>query len=214
VKNIPIFTSEFGVASLILEEIPFKKEAYIRIQSSCDPDKLLSECVSFCKMAGADHVFATGNCRLDQYPLHTEIIRMECCGIENTSKNISVCQMTYDTLQQWCDVYNTYMRGVPTASTMTIQRLKDMVQKSCCYFVFEGNSLLGIGKAEDLQVDAIVAIQPGRGEDVMRALCGLIDGQLVSVEVATNNIPAISLYRKMGFEERESVVKWYCVYNK
>ena len=31
-KDIPVFTTDFGVASLILKEIPYRGEAYIRIQ--------------------------------------------------------------------------------------------------------------------------------------------------------------------------------------
>ena len=30
-KDIPFFTTDYGVAGLILKEVPYKKEAYIRI---------------------------------------------------------------------------------------------------------------------------------------------------------------------------------------
>ena len=38
-RNIPVFTTEFGVASLILKEIPYKGTAYVRLQSSLYPEK-------------------------------------------------------------------------------------------------------------------------------------------------------------------------------
>ena len=51
-KDIPVFTTEFGVASLILKEIPYRREAYIRIQTTQQPQELLKECISFCRMCG------------------------------------------------------------------------------------------------------------------------------------------------------------------
>ena len=52
-KDIPVFTTENGAASLILGEIPYRGQAYIRIQDSLEPESLLKECVSFCRMCGA-----------------------------------------------------------------------------------------------------------------------------------------------------------------
>ena len=37
-RDFPIFTSEFGVSSLILKEIPYRGEAYIRIRDVQDGD--------------------------------------------------------------------------------------------------------------------------------------------------------------------------------
>ena len=53
-RNIPVFTTEFGVGSLILREIPYRQEAYIRIQDTGQPEIFLKECVDFCKTAGAE----------------------------------------------------------------------------------------------------------------------------------------------------------------
>jgi hypothetical protein len=50
-RDFPFFTSDIGVASLVLREIPYKKEAYISVrdvQPGMLPD-LLAECISFCK---------------------------------------------------------------------------------------------------------------------------------------------------------------------
>ena len=55
-RDIPVFTTEYGVASLVLREIPYRQEAYISIQSSLQPEELLAECVSFCRACGAEKV--------------------------------------------------------------------------------------------------------------------------------------------------------------
>ena len=90
-RNIPIFTTEFGVASLILESVAARKEAYVRIQSSLQPEKLIEECVSFCKACGAERVYATGHEILASYPLHTSILQM------NADRTISC--LVVDTLR-------------------------------------------------------------------------------------------------------------------
>ena len=53
-KDFPIFDTESGISSLILREIPYRREAYIHIQS-VQPEGFwdhLHQCVSFCRMAG------------------------------------------------------------------------------------------------------------------------------------------------------------------
>ena len=77
-KDIPVFTTDFGVASLILKEIPYRGEAYIRIQD-LQPGMIgpmIDECVSFCEMAGAETVYATGSEELEGYPFDVTMIRM------------------------------------------------------------------------------------------------------------------------------------------
>ena len=60
-KDFPMFDTEFGIASLVLKEIPYKGEAYILLREVWDAEQLLAECVSFCRMAGAEKIFATGH---------------------------------------------------------------------------------------------------------------------------------------------------------
>ena len=66
--DIPMFTTENGAASLILKEIPYSEAAYIKIHSSQAPEALLEECVSFCRMAGAENIYASGHVILEKYP--------------------------------------------------------------------------------------------------------------------------------------------------
>ena len=71
-RDFPIFTTDYGVSSLILREIPYRQEAYIHIQD-VQPDGFadhLKECVSFCRMAGAERIFARGHEMLADYPQH------------------------------------------------------------------------------------------------------------------------------------------------
>ena len=75
-RNIPVFTTEFGAASLILREIPYRQEAYIRIQDTRRPEIFLKECVDFCKAAGAERIYGAGHTCCESYPLHTAVLQM------------------------------------------------------------------------------------------------------------------------------------------
>ena len=77
-KDIPMFDTETGVSSLILKEIPYKQIAYVKVQS-VQPGGLeehLKECISFCRMCGAERVFAAGHEELERWPLHCTVITM------------------------------------------------------------------------------------------------------------------------------------------
>ena len=70
-RDFSFFTTEYGVASLILKEIPYRKQAYIRILDVQEDsfDEYLAECVSFCRMCGAEQIFAEGHEQLSKYPV-------------------------------------------------------------------------------------------------------------------------------------------------
>ena len=212
-KNIPVFTTEAGVASLVLEEIPYKRVAYIKIQSSLTPDKLIKECVDFCRMAGAEKIYASGHDYLSKYPFHTEMIRMECDKSLLPLTQLKFQRKPIDTesVALWCDIYNKRMHDVPNAATLSVSAVKELISANVCFLIYEGQQLLGIGKIVGNKVDAVATVVPGRGADVMCALCSVIKDESILVEVAVNNIPAIKLYEKLGFQKKNVISTWYCV---
>lgn len=211
-RNIPVFTTESGVASLVLEEIPYKKEAYIRIHSAESPREFLQECVDFCKAVGAENIFATGHGFLNVFPVHTQLVRMRCKGDMLSSSDLELRSVNEDTLPLWCDLYNTNMRNVPNASTMVASKVRGLLKSKNCCLVYEDQQLVGIGMTSSEQVDAIVSLIPGKGTEIMRALCKSLTGEYVNVEVASNNTAAVKLYRKLGFTEVETIAIWHCVH--
>ena len=75
-KDFPVFTTEYGVASLVLKEIPYRGESYIHIRDSQEPEKLLEECVSFCRVCGAEKIYAAGDPILEKHPLRVCVYEM------------------------------------------------------------------------------------------------------------------------------------------
>ena len=210
-RDIPMFTTEYGVASLVLREIPYRQEAYIRIQDTAFPQEFLAECVSFCRMAGAEKVIATGHNYIAQYPLHTAVWCMTRPKEGLPETDALTMPVTEQTLGQWQNIYNTAMADVPNASYMASADSRRMLERGDGYFVHRDGQLLGIGIASGNTIHAIVAVMPGSGKDVLLALTHALSEDQITLEVASANIPAVKLYERLGFIKTAELSCWYLI---
>ena len=118
-KDIPMFTTEFGVATLILKEVPYRQIAYIIIQSAQQPEDLLKECVSFCRMVGAERIYARGGYEcVESYPLHTVVYEMRGSISVDGDKVENLWPVTKETVGQWRQILNEHMRNIDNAGTL------------------------------------------------------------------------------------------------
>ena len=210
-RDFPVFTTENGVASLVLREIPYKGIAYITLLDTRKPNELLAECVDFCRIAGAQKICATGHTILERYPVYTSVVKMQCPLASLPESDAALFPMTEKTIEQWRSLYNERMRNVPGASTMTREDGRQLQEKGGAYFVHKGEELLGIGIAREEKIEAIAALKPGAGERVLLALCSALFADDVVLEVAANNEPATRLYERLGFVKTELLRTWYDV---
>lgn len=208
-RDIPVFTTSAGVASLTLKEIPYKGLAYIRLQDSVDPEVLLKDCVAFCRAAGAERIYATGHEILEKYPIHTAIWRLSCLKNSLPKTDAAVFPVQDKTLEQWRQIYNTRMKNIPNAATMSLFDGQEMLKKGDGYFVHRDDTLLGIGKASDDKIEAVISVIPGSGQDVLVALCNALSDDRVTVEVASANTRALDLYMRLGFIQTAEISRWY-----
>ena len=211
-RDIPMFTTENGIASLVLKEVPYKGVAYITIQDSLQPADLLKECIDFCKMAGAAKIYATGDPVLTQYPIYTTVVKMQQLRSNLPEGDACLFPVTEETAEQWRSIYNEKMRPVPDAATITRGDMKGHITDGSCYFVHKDGMLLGIGMVKEEKIEAIAASRPGAGETVLLTLCNSIFTEKVVVEVASNNQPAVKLYERLGFQKTAEISCWYAVY--
>lgn len=208
-RDIPMFTTENGVASLILKQIPYWKNAYVRIQNSIAPEELLKECVDFCRCAGAEKIYAAGHSILEEYPLYCRIVRMACNRDSIGDTDASLIPVLQDNLEQWRQLYNKKMSGVPNAAYMTVADAQKLLSTGNGYFIHRGDDLLGIGIAGGSQIDCVVSLSPGAGADIVKALCHTIFSDTVSLEVATTNARAVRLYESLGFIATGEISAWF-----
>ena len=210
-RDFPMFTTEFGVASLFLREIPYRGRAHIKIQSSLDPEKLLEECLSFCRMCGAEWCDAAGDPYLEKYPLITALWAMACPHSRIGQTDATLAPVTEQTLQQWLDLYNERMADIPNAAYLDSRAGRQMLEEGDGYFVYHQDQLVGIGKAKGDFIDTVISLQPGAGETVVQALCAALEGDEVRLWVASANTRALRLYDRMGFEKVKELSRWYRV---
>lgn len=212
-KDIPVFTTDWGVSSLVLKEIPYRQEAYIHIQD-VQPGGLvphLEECAGFCRMAGAENIFVRGEGLQEKWPLHCRVLRM--CGEAHVEPEKLRClfPVTEQTVGHWRKLCNERLRNVDNAATLESRDEKRILQSGGAYFIHDSGRLLGIGWLEDTKLLVMAAVEPGAGELVMHTLMSVVEGARMELEVASTNARAIRLYEKLGFIATGEISAWYRV---
>ena len=210
-KDFPVFPTSHGAASLTLKEIPYRREAYIKIQSTQEPELLLEECIGFCTACGAERIYASGHDFLEQFPLHTSVYQMKGCLFLSEEEIPSMFPVTEATVSKWRELYNQKMQSIDNASTLEARDEARILESGGAYFIHDAGDLLGIGWLEEDRLSAIAAMKPGAGELVCKAMQSLIPQQQITLEVASANEKAIRLYEHLGFLKTQELSRWYRV---
>lgn len=212
-KDFPVFTTETGVSSLILKEVPYRKTAYIHIQD-VHPEGLqdhLSECVSFCRMVGAERIYASGSAVLSDYPVYMRLLELRGSAWVDRDHLCNLFPVTEQTVARFRQIYNESMRGVDNAQTLEARDEAKILASPGAYFIHEDGELLGIGWMDDTKLLAVASVVRGGGERLMHTLMSLVEGADMTIEVASTNQKAIRLYEKLGFFPVREVICWYDV---
>ena len=210
-KDFPMFTTEYGVASLILKEVPYRQEAYIVIQASEEPEKLLEECVSFCRMVGAEKIYARGHDLLERYPLHCAILEMRGEVRVDETKVRCLWPVTTGNIGQWRSLLNEKMAAVDNAGTLERAGEQEILNLGGAYFIHDSGELLGAGWIADGELKLIAAVEKGAGERVFHTLLSVSNPGRLHLHVVSTNDRAIRLYERMGMIKTAEVSRWYRV---
>ena len=210
-QDIPMFETEYGIAGLVLNQVPYTGSAYIHILQTNNLQGLLNECLDFCRAVGAENVYACGNDALDCYPHYTDVLRMSrpIEGMETSTA--CLFPVTDESCEQWRILYNERMTGIDNAAILSERECKKMIKEGGAYFVHRDGRLLGIGIAAGEQIHAIASLVTGEGACVLGTLCHALSGPMVHVEVASTNLRAIRLYERLGFLTGCVVRSWFCI---
>ena len=210
-KDFPMFTTEFGVASLILREIPYRQEAFILIQSTQQPEELLAECVSFCRICGAEKIYARGHEIVEFYPFHCTVYEMRGSIEVDESKVESLWPVTAETITTWREFLNEKMRPVDNSGTLTRQGEQEILDKGGAYFVHRDGELLGAGWLVDGELLLLASAQRGAGERVLHTLLSVARPEQLRLDVVSTNDRAIRLYERMGMIRTNELRRWHRV---
>ena len=210
-RDFPVFTTEFGVASLILKEVPYRGEAYIVIQSALQPEELLKECVSFCRAVGAERIYVRGHEIAENYPLHVIIYEMRGQISVDEAQMEHLWPVTEATVGKWRQLMNERMKDVDNASTLEKKGEQEILSSGGAYFVHRAGELLGAGWVVEDELKLVAAYQKGIGESVMHTLLSAASCEQIRLQVASTNGRAIRLYERMGFVKTAELRRWYRV---
>ena len=210
-RNIPVFTTEYGAASLFLQEIPYRQSANIKLQATQEPEALLAECISFCRACGAERICASGHPVLEKYPLETAVIEMQRSAEGLPQTDAALFPVLPETAPQWREIHNRRMADVPNAAFMLPTDEKKLIETGDGYFIHRDGQLLGIGRAAGDTIDLVISVVPGAGQDVLLALASALTADIVRLTVAHNNHRAIRLYERLGFLKTREISRWHRV---
>ena len=205
-KDFPVFTTEYGVASLKLGQIPGRGEAYIHVQDCTEEDRenLIAECASFCRMAGAERVFVT--------PAQGEptVRILEMRGVPGLSEEhiANIFPVTKETVGRWREIANDRLRKVDLAGLLFKKDEERILSSGGAYFIHSQGTLLGIGWLEGETLKLLASVVPGAGMTVAQTLLSVAPGQSVRLEVASTNGRAIRLYEKLGLLPVRELESW------
>ena len=208
-RNIPFFDTQNGVASLVLKEIPYTQNAYITVLDTQDLPTLLEECVSFCRVVGAERIYAKGHEDLHVYPQHMQVLQMEANTDPWPQTDAVMEPVTEETLNQWCEIYNRRMVGVDNAAYMSIFDGRKMLASGEGYFIKQAGSPVAIVMAAEHKLNAVASIVSGGGRAALLSLKKTFGWERVLLEVASTNLRAISLYKSLGFTQNQVISQWY-----
>lgn len=211
-RDFPLFDTEYGVSSLVLREVPYRREAYLHILE-VQPGQLhphLRECVSFCRMAGAERVFAAGE-GLEDFPKGAAIVRMRGLAQPDREQVASLFPVTKETAARWRELHNRAMAGVDNAGTLESRDEENLMGTPGAYFIHDSGELLGIGWIQGEKLLAMAAVRKGAGRRVMHTILSIVEGGSLELEVASTNSRAIRLYEDFGFLRTGLVRQWYDV---
>lgn len=218
-NNIPVFTAQGGTATLILREIPISGKAYVLLRTVLPgmEENLAAECASFCRMCGAEEIFASwadGDLPFlpptyDIYLLHVSKSALP------EGKPVQLVPMTPENDAIYQRIYNRCFSHVSHALSYDrgqIARIYREHQRAFLALDAE-NRPYGIGELHGNEL-AAVAVLPkcrGTGTDLALSLLRLCPGEDLKVTVASDNEAAMHLYEKLGFHMSGVESKWFQV---
>ena len=205
-KDFPVFTTEFGVASLSLKQIPYRGEAYIHLQSCLEEDreKLIAECAAFCHLAGAEKVYVTPAKGDGDF----QILLLRGVPILNEEDVENIFPVTEQTVGEFRKIANKRLRTVDLAAMLEKKDEEEILSSGGAYFIHRAGTLLGIGWLQGDKLKLIASVVPGEGYTVAQTLLSVQPGQSICLEVASTNAKALRLYERLGFLPVQALETW------
>lgn len=214
-QNIPIFTAEHGLASLILREIPYSGSAYVMLRAVWNGQTaaLLAECRQFCLAAGAETVFASQE-RAELPARHAyDILELSRprAGLPLPDRQVALEPLTENNAAVYLDIYNRCFRAVPGAASYDREDMRRLMGKDLAFLAKRDGRYAAVAELGEGSL-AGVAVLPefrGLGHDWTLTVLARLETPVLKLRAASTNTRALALYRRLGFGADQVVSRWW-----
>jgi len=216
-RNIPIFTAENGMASLILREIPYSGRAYILVRAVWNGRgaALLQECAAFCRAAGAEQVYASDEMQdLPAVPAY-DMLQLVCPAntlplAEHPAELVPVCAETAQTYQT---IYNRCFRQLPGAAAYDQKAVQRLIDEHTGWLVRHYGEWAGVVETGHQTLEGIGILPEYRGLGYAAAVTALqpLRTAEIRLKVSDHNEKALRLYERLGFQREKTISRWWLV---
>ena len=214
-KNIPMFTSSCGLATLILKEIAWNGRAYVLVRSVWNDQiaALLDECWSFCRAVGAEEIYASWDAEELPAEHAWDMIDMACpkSALPAPRQTVELEQAAPETAEDYLRIYNQCFRDVPAAASYDRKSLEPLYGEELIWLAKVRGQYAAVAEIskEGLEGIAVLPEFRGLGYDLAAAVLRMVPSTEVRLKVASTNVRARRLYDRLGFAEVGISRRWY-----
>ena len=214
-KNIPMFTSSYGLATLILKEIAWNGRAYVLVRSVWNDQiaALLDECRSFCRAVGAEEIYASWDAEELPAEHAWDMIDMACpkSALPAPRQTVELEQAAPETAEDYLRIYNQCFRDVPAAASYDRKSLEPLYGEDLIWLAKVRGQYAAVAEIskEGLEGIAVLPEFRGLGFDLAAAVLRMVPSTEVRLKVASTNVRARRLYDRLGFAEVGISRRWY-----
>lgn len=214
-KDIPIFTTPTGTASLILREIPYQKTAYVLARSVLPGGMrpMLSDCLSFCVQAGAERVWASAEDPLDFLPHVHDMLELSRpkASLPAPEPPVDLAPLTVENFPDYRACYNRLFAAVPNAATCREADAARLLSRGSAFLARVDGALAGIGELDGGELRAVGVLPKfhGLGYRLTLTLLQRAAGPDLFLRCSSANERALRLYDRLGFHVKRVVSRWY-----
>ncbi len=214
-KNIPVFTSSYGIATLILREISWNGTGYVLIRSVWNGQTaaLLEECKGFCRAVGAEKIYAAWD--LEPLPAEPawEMLWMTRpkAGLPQPEKPIVPEPLTEENSADYLRIYNACFREVPCAASYDRRSLEPLYGEELAWLAKVDGVYAGVAEISKTGLEGIAVLPEfrGLGYELALAVLPMVPSTELRLKVAGTNHRAIALYERLGFSRAGVEKRWW-----
>ncbi len=214
-RNIPIFTAEHGLASLILREIPYSGSAYVILRAVWNRQTaaLLAECRQFCQAAGAEAVFASQEQTELPAQHGYDILELSRprAGLPLPQEPVELEHLCEDNAPAYLDIYNQCFRSVPGAASYDREDMHRLLGKNLAFLARRDGRYAAVAELGEGSLAGLAVLPEfhGLGHDWTLTVLSRLETPVLKLRVASTNARAMALYKRLGFAESQVVSRWW-----